>query len=81
MTDIIDILIERLPEAPDSKISYVVYNDDHVAKTKELIDSIKGDGYCDKYCNVVSRAALNADSHASVYYDPRLLDHLGNGAN
>lgn len=79
--DIIDTVIERLPEAPDEKITWVVYNDDHVSKTVDLINEIKGAGYCEKYCNVVSRQSMGRLDAKSIYYDPRLLDHLGNGAN
>ena len=78
---IVDIMIEKLPDEPEEPITWVVYNDDHVNQTRDLIDSIKGDGYCDKYCNVVSRQSIGRSDPKSIYYDPRLLDHIGNGAN
>lgn len=79
--DIVDIIVERLPDQPEEPVTWVVYNEDHVDKTRELINSIKGEDYCDKYCNVVSRQQLGSYDPKSIYYDPRLLDHIGNGAN
>jgi len=79
--DIVETVIERLPATPSEPITWVVYNDDHVAKTQELIDSIKGEGYTASYCNVVSRQSLNREAPGTIYYDPRLMDHIGNGAN
>lgn len=79
--EIVDVMIERLPDDPKEPITWVVYNDDHVNMTRDLIDSIKGESYCDKYCNVVSRQDIAKYDSKFIYYDPRLMDHLGNGAN
>lgn len=80
MSEVFDWAVAKLPNEPTEKITWVVYNDDHIEKTKQLIDEIKGDGYCKKYCNVVSRTSANREDR-QVYYDPRLLNHIGNGAN
>lgn len=79
--ELFDEMIARLPDAPEAPVTWVVYNDDHIDKTKEHIDSIKGEGYTAAHCNVVSRQSLNRETPGSIYYDPRLMDHIGNGAN
>ena len=81
MTEILETIMKRLPDVPTETLKWVVYNEDQVSMTEQLIDSIKGEGYCEKYCSVISRQNLNRGDHGSIYYDPRLLDHIGNGAN
>jgi hypothetical protein len=81
MTELVENIIKRLPETPTKTLQWVVYNEDQVRMTEQLIDSIKGEGYCQKYCNVISRTKLNRGDPGSIYYDPGLLDHIGNGAN
>jgi hypothetical protein len=81
MTELVENIVKRLPEAPSETLQWVVYNEDQVLMTEKLIDNIKGKGYCEKYCNVISRDKLNRGDPRSVYYDPRLLDLIGNGAN
>ena len=80
MTEVFDWAVAKLPDEPTEKITWVVYNDDHIEKTKELIENIKGKGYCIKYCDVISRTS-SKEVGRQVYYDPRLLSHIGNGAN
>lgn len=80
MTEVFDWAVSKLPDEPAEPITWVVYNDDHVKMTEQLIDDIKGKGYCKKYCNVISRTSAKNVSR-TVYYDPRLLNHIGNGAN
>ena len=77
----VEDIIKRLPDVPTETLKWVVYNNDQVSMTTQLIDSIKGEGYCERYCDVISRQDLNRRDSGSIYYDPRLLDHIGNGAN
>ncbi len=80
MTEVFDLAVANLPDSPKEPIVWIVYNEDHVEKTKELIDNIKGMGYCEKYCEVLPRQSVKKPTKP-LYYDPRLLDHIGNGAN
>ena len=70
--------IERLPEDPDKKIYWVVYNKDMIKYTEKLIAEIRGKDYLKKHVKVVSLEKKQGANN-SIYLDPMLLDHIGNG--
>lgn len=70
-------LISSLPDCPKRKILWIVYNEDMVDYTKALIEEIKGPDFM-KYIKVVPRSRSSKES-GSIYFDPLLYDHLGNG--
>jgi len=70
--------IERLPENPDRKIYWVVYNKDMIKYTENLIAEIKGKDYLKQHVKVVS-IEKKQGANNSIYLDPMLLDHIGNG--
>lgn len=69
--------ISSLPDCPKSNILWIVYNDDMVEYTRNMIEEIKGKDYM-KFVKVVSRLHSSREP-GSVYFDPMLLDHIGNG--
>lgn len=70
--------IERLPENPDRKIYWVVYNKDMIKYTENLIAEIRGKDYLKQHVKVVS-IEKKQGANNSIYLDPMLLDHIGNG--
>ena len=72
--------IKLLPKKPPKHIFWIVYNQDMVEYTSNLIAEIKGKEYRDKYVTVVAKGDNSRDrANGSVYFDPNLLDLLGNG--
>lgn len=72
--------ITNLPTNPHKRIFWIVYNHDMVEYTKDLIEVIKGKEYLDKYVTVVAKSDPSKDrTKGMVYFDPGLLDLLGNG--
>ena len=69
--------IASLPNSPKSRILWIVYNDDMVDYTKAMIQEIKGEAYM-KHIKVVSRDHSSKEP-GTVYFDPMLLEHIGNG--
>jgi hypothetical protein len=84
-------LIEALPDEPDNKIVWVVYNKDMIANAKQQIIEVKGQDYFDKYVTVTSggdevsgRKVTSViidevPSKSSMYFDPMLHAMKGNG--
>lgn len=70
--------IERLPNEPTNKICWVVYNKDMIKYTEKLISEIKGEDYLKKYVKVVS-IEKKSGANNTIYLDPMLHDHIGNG--
>lgn len=70
-------LINRLPENPNTKLTWVVYNDDMIEPAKILIAQLRGPDYV-KNVNVVS-VGSQIDKFSKVYLDPQLHNYLGNG--
>ena len=70
--------INRLPENPDRKIYWVVYNKDMIKYTENLIAEIRGKDYLKQHVKVVS-IEKKQGANNSIYLDPMLLDHIGNG--
>lgn len=72
--------IRLLPENPTKHIFWIVYNHDMIEYTSNLIADIRGQEYRDKYITVVAKGENSKDrANGSVYFDPNLLDLLGNG--
>lgn len=77
-----DNMYERQRKAilslPEGKpILWIVYNTDMVKGTMKLIAELRGEEFLDKV-KVVSR--MNSSKYTgSIYFDPVLLDLLGNG--
>lgn len=72
--------INSLPNNPDKRIFWVVYNSDMVKYTEDLIASIKGSEYLSKYVTVVAKSDPTKDrTKGTLYFDPGLMDLLGNG--
>lgn len=72
--------IRSLPTNPDKQIYWIVYNEEMVTRTEDLIKEIRGKEYFDKYVTVVSKSNPSKERTTGiVYFDPSLLDLLGNG--
>lgn len=72
--------IHSLPEAPSKHIFWIVYNHDMVEYTENMIAEIRGEKYLLDYVTVVAKADPSHDrACGAVYFDPGLLDLLGNG--
>lgn len=72
--------IRSLPTHPAKHIYWIVYNEDMISYVENLIKEIKGLDYFDKYVTVVSKSNPSKDRTTGiVYFDPSLLDLLGNG--
>jgi hypothetical protein len=77
---LINNAISSLPSNPSKHIFWIVYNDDMVSYAEKRIKFIKGKDYFDKYVTVVAKNDPSKDrSQGTVYFDPALLDLLGNG--
>lgn len=72
--------ITSLPKTPRKRIFWVVYNHDMIKYTEDMIAGIKGREYLEKYVTVVAKNDPSKDrTTGSIYFDPGLLDLLGNG--
>lgn len=69
--------ILSLPEDNDKPIIWIVYNNDMVKGTMRLIAELRGEEFLSKI-KVVSK--MNSSRYnGRIYFDPVLLDLLGNG--
>jgi hypothetical protein len=76
----LEYAIKRLPESPAKRIFWIVYNQDMIEYTSNLIADIRGQEYLNKYVTVVAKGDPSKDrANGSVFFDPHLLDLLGNG--
>lgn len=74
-----EVAIRNLPENPSKHIYWIVYNQDMVKYVENLIESIRGADYL-KHITVVSKNDPSKDrTTGSVYFDPTLMDLIGNG--
>lgn len=72
--------IKLLPDNPPKKIYWIVYNQDMVKYTEKLIANIRGSEYLTKYVRVVAKGdSSTRRSKGTVYFDPSLMDLIGNG--
>lgn len=71
--------ILSLPAAPSKHIYWIVYNQDMINYTRNLIAELRGEEYL-KHITVVAKGDSTKDrSKGIVYFDPLLYSHLGNG--
>lgn len=76
-----DAAIRSLPDCPSKHIYWIVYNRDMVKYTEDLIEQIKGPEYMTNV-TVVSKNDPSKDrTKGAVYFDPTLMDLIGNGGN
>lgn len=74
-----EVAIRNLPENPSKHIYWIVYNRDMVKYTEALIEQIRGKEYMSNI-TVVSKNDPSKDrTTGSVYFDPTLIDLIGNG--
>lgn len=72
--------INSLPATPSKRIFWIVYNHDMIEYTRNMIEELRGKEYLDNYVTVVSKDDPSKErTTGSVYFDPGLLDLLGNG--
>lgn len=70
----------RLPDNPTKHIYWVVYNHDMIQYTEDMIASVKGPDYLEKHVTVVAKSDPSKErSQGLLYFDPGLMDLLGNG--
>lgn len=70
--------ISNLPDNPKKPILWIVYNEDMVEYTRNLISEIKGQDYM-KHIKVIPRDRSSKEP-GTVYFDPMLMDHISNGS-
>jgi hypothetical protein len=74
-----EMAILSLPEHPANHIYWIVYNHDMVEYTKNLIQEIRGPEYM-SHVTVVAKSDPSRDrTRGSIYFDPTLMDLIGNG--
>lgn len=77
--------IEKFPANPDGHIVYLVYNDDMIRATEDLICEIHGKQYFKDNVTVASVGGILPDfleaKRCILYFDPALHDYNGNGYN
>lgn len=71
--------ILSLPKNPSKHIYWVVYNQDMIEYTVNLIRELRGEEYM-KHVTVVAKGDPSGErSNGWLYFDPTLMDLLGNG--
>lgn len=71
--------IRCLPDDPAKHIYWIVYNTDMIKYTEALIEQIKGREYMQNVTVVSKSDPSKERTTGSVYFDPTLMDLLGNG--
>ena len=72
--------ISHLPDNPRKHIYWIVYNSDMIEYVENMIKEIKGEKYLSKNVTVVSKSDSSHNRvNGTVYFDPALLDLIGNG--
>ncbi len=79
MEDLREALIRRLPKTPEKTIVWVVYDIGMIRHITNLFNTLKGEGYAEKYVKVVPRNMCNKPK-GRMYFDPYLGDLLKNAA-
>lgn len=72
--------IMGLPEHPSKHIYWIVYNRDMIAHVNSLIEQLRGKEYCSNVTVVAKGDPSKERTTGSVYFDPTLMDLLGNGS-
>lgn len=70
-------LINSLPKNPSTNIVWIVYDENMVAYIQDMISDIKGKDYL-QFVKVVPRSS-SSKFNGKVYFDPFLMDSIGNG--
>lgn len=77
--------IEKFPVNPDAHIIYMVYNNDMVGTTEDLIREVHGKDYFNENVTVSHIGGRLPDflegKRCMMYFDPSLHSHIGNGQN
>lgn len=71
--------IARLPDSPTKHMVWIVYHDDFVEYTQNLIKLIKGEKYLDNI--TVTPRSSSSKYTGTVLFDPMFFDHTSNGSN
>jgi hypothetical protein len=77
--------IEKFPVEPDAHIIYVVYNNDMVRASEDLICEVHGKEYLNDNVTVSpiggTLPAFLDRKRCMMYFDPSLHSYIGNGQN
>jgi len=76
-----EVAIRNLPESPDKHIFWIVYNRDMIKYVEDLIKDIRGKEYLSNITVVAKSDPCKDRTSGSVYFDPTLMDLIGNGGN
>lgn len=71
--------IKCLPDNPKKHIYWIVYNQDMVKYTEAMIERIRGIEYMSNITVVSKSDPSKERTKGSVYFDPTLMDIIGNG--
>lgn len=71
--------IRILPDNPSKHIYWIVYNSDMIDMAVEAIKRVKGEAYLEHVTVVARSAPVKQRDNGYVYFDPYLLDLIGNG--
>lgn len=71
--------IKCLPDNPNKHIYWIVYNEDMVKYTESLIEKIRGSDYMNNITVVAKNDPSKDRTTGTVYFDPTLMDLMGNG--
>ena len=74
-----EIAILSLPEHPAKHIYWIVYNHDMIGYVSDLIEKLRGKEFCSNVTVVAKGEPTKNRTSGAVYFDPTLLDLLGNG--
>ena len=74
-----EVAIRNLPSNPKKHIYWIVYNQDMVKYTEALIEQIRGKEYMSNITVVSKNDPSKERTKGSVYFDPMLMDLIGNG--
>lgn len=74
-----DYAILCLPSNPEKHIYWVVYNEDMVKFTEDRIKELRGDDFMTNITVVAKGEPTKDRSNGSLYFDPLLMDYIGNG--
>ena len=77
--------IEKFPVDPDAHIIYIVYNNDMVRATEDLIREVHGKQYFNENVTVSPIGGTLPNfldgKRCMMYFDPALHSYIGNGQN
>lgn len=76
-----EMAIMSLPEHPAKHIYWIVYNHDMISYVSNLIESLRGKEYSSNVTVVAKGSPTKERTDGAIYFDPTLLDLLGNGGS